>query len=97
MLKTIGFTPGQMRSAIAWQSSAIAVLALGLGVPLGIVAGRWAWNIVAQQLGVLAQPRTPTATVLIICVSTLVLALVVAAIPAWTAARTRPAETLRAE
>ena len=43
LLKTLGFTRGQLAAAVAWQSSAIAVIGLVAGVPLGIAAGRWLW------------------------------------------------------
>ena len=41
------------------------VIALAVGLPLGVAAGRWAWTVVAEQLGTAAEPVTPLAVVLL--------------------------------
>ncbi len=41
ILKTLGFLRGQVTATIAWQASTFAVIALALGLPLGLTAGRW--------------------------------------------------------
>jgi hypothetical protein len=60
-------------------------------------AGRWAWRLVAEQLGVASGPVVPALSVLAIAAGGLVVANLVAAGPGRTAARTRPAATLRSE
>ena len=42
VLKTLGFVRRQVSATVAWQATTLAVIALVLGVPLGIAAGRWA-------------------------------------------------------
>jgi hypothetical protein len=45
VLKALGLVRGQVAATIAWQATTFAVVALGLGVPLGIAVGRWAWQL----------------------------------------------------
>jgi ABC-type uncharacterized transport system permease subunit len=52
---------------------------------------------VASQLGVRYQPVVPVLAVVEIAVGSFVLATVLASVPGLVAARTRPAEILRAE
>ena len=97
ILKTLGFVRGQVRATVAWQATTLVAVALVIGVPLGIVAGRWAWTTFADGLGVVAVPRVPAAAVAAVVVLALVAANLVAALPAQIAARTRPAPVLRSE
>ena len=39
VFKTLGFTRGQVSASIAWQATTIGVLALLVGIPLGLIAG----------------------------------------------------------
>ena len=74
------------------------MVALLAGLPLGLAAGRWAWTLLARELGVVAMPVIPPALLLVgAVVGTLVVANVVATIPARLATRVRPAMVLRAE
>ena len=68
-----------------------------IGVPLGIVAGRLAWNLFARAIYVVPHPSVPALTIFFIAVGSLVLANLVAAIPGRIAARTPTALVLRAE
>ena len=81
---------------MAWQATAIAGTGLLVGLPLGVAAGRWAWTALADAFAI--QPVTVVAPGLLLAVpAVLLLANAVAAIPARTAARTRPAVVLRTE
>jgi ABC-type lipoprotein release transport system permease subunit len=97
LLKTLGFTHRQLASAVAWQASVSALVGVVLGVPLGIILGRWLWNLFARQIYAVPEPTVPIVWVLVIALGALVLANVVAAIPARTAARTPTALLLRSE
>jgi putative ABC transport system permease protein len=97
ILKTLGFTRRQVRHAIAWQATTIAAIALLIGLPAGIAAGRWAWRVFAAQLGVLPEPAIPLATIVIAIPAAMALANLIAAIPGRAAARTQPATVLRTE
>jgi hypothetical protein len=96
-LKTLGLTRGQVSATVAWQATTFAVVAGLIGVPLGIAGGRWAWRLVAEQLGVAAGPVVPPVPVLAIVTGALLVANLVAAGPGWTAARIQPSVALRSE
>ena len=97
ILKTLGFVRHQIRAAVAWQASTVVLLALAFGIPLGLVAGRLLWSMLAHDLGVVSQPVVPTIAILAIVPAAILLANVIAVFPARTAARTRPAVVLRSE
>jgi len=97
ILKTLGFSRGQVRRAVAWQATTTALVGLVIGFPLGIAAGRAAWRIFAEQLGVVPEPALPWAPLLVYLAAIVIVANVIAAVPARLAARTRPAAVLKAE
>jgi hypothetical protein len=98
VLKTLGFVRGQVSATVAWQATTLAALALLVGLPLGVAAGRWAWVLVNQGLESPAGPVTPTLAVLAVVPATVLVANLVAARPARAAAAaTRPAVVLRSE
>jgi FtsX-like permease family/MacB-like periplasmic core domain len=97
LLKTLGFTRRQVLGTVAWEASAFAAVALLIGLPLGIIAGRWAWAIFASAAGVSTAATVPLATVLLAIPATLLAANLIAAAPGWEAARLRPALVLRTE
>jgi ABC-type lipoprotein release transport system permease subunit len=97
VLKTLGSSRRQVGATVAWQATTIAGLALVIGIPIGIIAGRWTWRGFADDLGVVATVAVPGLAFLAIAVVGLVLANLIAAFPARTAARTRAAVVLRSE
>ena len=97
VLKSLGLLPSQVLGTVLWQASALAAAALLVGLPLGVLAGRWAWVLFARSAGVAPAADIPVALVLAAIPVTLLLAIVIAAGPGWAAARIRPASVLRAE
>jgi len=97
LLKSLGFTRGQLSSTVAWQAAITMVVGLAIGLPLGVTLGRWLWSLFARQLGVLARPAVPVELLAVLAVALLALAIVVAAFPARAAGRTRVATILRSE
>lgn len=97
ILKTLGFVKGQVRTAIAWQVSAIAVLSVAVGIPAGIALGRWGWRLIADQFGVVPVSLVPALILALVLPAALLLGNLVAALPGRAAARTQPAIVLRAE
>jgi len=97
ILKTLGFTRGQLWATVAWQATAMTILALGVGLPFGVVGGRWIWRIFANNLGVVPGPAVPIAILLVAVPAALVVANLIAAIPSRLAASTQPAHVLRSE
>ncbi len=97
VLKTLGFVRRQVSAAVAWQASILVGLALLVGLPIGVAAGRWTWQVFATRLGVAADPQLPLVTVLVSIPVALAIANAVAFAPGWLAGRQRPAPVLRAE
>ena len=97
VLKTLGFVRGQVAATIAWQATTFAVVALTIGLPLGIAAGRWAWELTAAALGVDSGPVVPVSAILAVVAGTLLAANLAAAVPGRAAGRLRPAAALRSE
>jgi putative ABC transport system permease protein len=97
LLKTLGLVRRQVRAVVAWQACFLAVAMLVVGIPVGVVAGRWAWLAFAERVGVLPRARVPVLAVGLVIPATVVLANLLGVVPARSAARTRPAMVLRTE
>ena len=97
LLKSLGFTHGQLAAAVAWQASVSSAVGIIIGVPVGIAAGRTLWTLFAREIYAVPQPTVPVLWVAVVALGTLALANVVAAVPGRMAARTPTALLLRAE
>jgi predicted lysophospholipase L1 biosynthesis ABC-type transport system permease subunit len=97
ILKTLGFQTGQVRATVAAQATTLAVIALAVGIPAGAAAGRWAWRLFADQLGIPPEPVVPVLPMALAVPATVVLVNLIAAVPARLAARMQPAPALRSE
>jgi putative ABC transport system permease protein len=97
VLRTLGFSRGQAAAAVRWQATVLGLAAAAVGVPVGIVAGRWGWLAVARQLGVASGPVVPLLLIAVVTITAVLVAHVVALLPAWRAARLRPADAFRVE
>ncbi len=96
LLKTLGFTRRQLGRVVAWESSVAVTIGTIVGIPLGIVLGRWLWDLFAHELDVISQPTIAAGTIVLVAVGALLLANLVAAIPARPAARTPTAVLIAA-
>ena len=96
-LKTLGFRRGQVVSTVAVQATLLAGLGVLVGVPLGVLLGRLVWQRVANQAGMLGETKISVLAVVGIAVVTVVVANLVAGIPARRAARLRSAVVLRSD
>ncbi|MBO3746692.1 FtsX-like permease family protein [Streptosporangiaceae bacterium NEAU-GS5] len=97
VLRALGLTKIQARWIVVVQGTALAVVGLAFGVPLGLALGRLLWRRVAEQTPVLFVPPAPTAALLLIAPLALLAANLLGAWPARVAARLRVAQILRAE
>ena len=97
VLKTLGFVRGQVSAAVAWQATTLVVLALLVGLPLGVASGRWVWQFFAGRLGVAPDPRIPLLPLLLAIPVALAIANALAAGPGLVAGRLKPAPVLRTE
>jgi ABC-type antimicrobial peptide transport system permease subunit len=97
ILKTLGFVRGQIRVAVITQATTLALLALALGIPIGMIVGRSAWLAFADRQGVVPEALLGSWTIVAIVPATVLLANLVAALPGRAAARLTPATVLRTE
>jgi hypothetical protein len=88
ILSSIGFGRRDLRRTVRWQTNVVAVVALALGLPLGVVAGRAAWAALADQLGVATDSPIPAGLLALAGGAVLVVANLVGEGPARRAART---------
>ncbi len=97
LLRTLGFTGRQLLAAVAWQASVAGAIGAVVGIPVGIVVGRWLWTLFANNIFAVPRPTVPVVSVLVVALSALVIANVVAALPGRSAAKTSSAQVLRGE
>ena len=97
LLKALGFTQRQLAATVAWQSSIAVLIGTLVGVPAGIVLGRFLWDLFAREINAIPAPSVPVLPVALIAIGALLLANIVAAFPGRIAARTPTALVLRAE
>ena len=97
VLKTLGLAGRQLGAIVAWQSTITVAIGAIVGVPLGLVLGHVLWNSFAGAIHAVPVTSIPPGYVAAIAVGAVVLANIVAAVPARIAARTPTAVLLRAE
>jgi hypothetical protein len=97
VLRSIGFTRPDTRIAIAWQSTLIAVIGAVIGIPLGVIAGRFVWRQLAESFPVIYAPPLALVAILLVVPVAILIANLIAAGPAHAATRIRPASALRTE
>ncbi|HEV3400765.1 MAG TPA: FtsX-like permease family protein, partial [Acidimicrobiales bacterium] len=96
-LRALGMTRGGTRAILNIQGTAIAVVGLVIGVPVGVALGRIAWQLVTERVPLDFVGPLALAAVVVIAVGALVVVNLLAVLPGRRAARLRPAEVLRAE
>ncbi len=97
VLKVLGFTRRQIAGSIAWQSSTAVLVGTIVGIPLGIALGRFLWDSFVHEIDVIPVPSVPALWIALVAVGGLVLAKVVAAVPARIAAGAPTVALVRAE
>lgn len=97
VLKTLGFTRGQLALSVSWQSSIAAAVGVIAGLPVGIALGRWLWTLFARTISAVPEPSVPAADMLLVAVLALAFANIVALVPARRAGRSPTAALLRGD
>ena len=97
ILKAMGFTGNQVLISTGWEATAISAVALLVGVPLGVLAGRLGWRLTARSLGVTTGLRLPWVGLVIVVVATILVVNLAATGPGLQARRVRAADALRTE
>lgn len=96
ILEVFGFVHRQKSLTVSTQATTFVVVALVLGIPAGLILGRWGWDAIAAELGVPSDPTTQPSAIAAVALGLVVTANVVAVVPALLARRTRAAAALRA-
>jgi predicted lysophospholipase L1 biosynthesis ABC-type transport system permease subunit len=93
----LGFVNGQVASAVAWQATTFALVGIVIGVPLGLVAGQVVWRAFALNMGAVPVAVVPTGLLVALGAAVLVVANLLAVLPALAATRSRPGDLLRTQ
>jgi ABC-type lipoprotein release transport system permease subunit len=94
VLRALGFSSGQLRAVSLSQAATVALIALAVGLPVGLAVGRTAWTVVAGNLGVVIEHLLPGSLVLW-AAATLVVAAALSLAVGHGALHERPAQQLR--
>ena len=97
VLQALGYRPRQVVATSLWQATTSGAIAVAIGLPIGLVVGRWCWTILVQQYDAVADPVTPILGSVALAVVVLILVNLLGVVPGWQASRRTPAATLRAE
>jgi hypothetical protein len=97
VVKALGWSRSQVGRSIFWHASFLALPAILIGVPAGVVLGRWGWGMVAHSLGVPSAPVVPILALVAIAAVALVAANLLAVWPSWRAAHVSAVDALRTE
>ena len=62
-LRSMGLTPRQSRGCVVWQSMSVTGLALGIGIPIGIVGGAGVWVATTRHIGVATDASRPLVSI----------------------------------
>jgi ABC-type antimicrobial peptide transport system permease subunit len=93
----MGFVRRQVAAVVAWQATSFCVVALAVGMPLGVAGGRWAWSLVSSGIGSASPAVVPATIIALMLPATLAVGNLIAVLPGWAAARVAPAVVMRNE
>jgi ABC-type antimicrobial peptide transport system permease subunit len=97
ILKTLGLLRRQLAAITAWQVTVLTVLALLVGLPLGVAAGHWAWALFANGVGLSTDAITPVTLVLLMIPGAILAAIAITLPSGRRCARLNPGAALRSE
>jgi hypothetical protein len=97
VLASLGFVPAQLRGVLYVAALTMVGVGLVLGVPLGVLAGRWAWKLTADAVYVSPALAAPLEAVALLALGALLIGALVAAWPAWRVGRAPAADGLHDE
>ena len=66
VLKTIGFVRSQIAATVGWQTVSYMSMAVAVGIPLGLIVGRWAWSLVSDSIDTVSPVLFPVAALVAI-------------------------------
>jgi len=97
LLRSLGADGRWINRAVHWQATSLSLVPFALGLPLGLIAGRLVFGLFADSVGTVPSASFPYALLTAVIAAFVVLANVVAAVPAHRARRLAPAPLLTTE
>ena len=97
MLRSLGFTRRMTFGVVVTHSTAVGLVGLAIGIPLGLVLGRLGWSWVAGKVPLVYVSPITLAIIALTVPAALLVTNLVAALPGRRAARLAPAAVLRSE
>jgi len=97
LLRSLGADGRWINRAVHWQATSLSLVPFALGLPLGLIAGRLVFGVFADSVGTVPSASFPYALLTAVIAAFVVLANVVAAVPAHRARRLAPAPLLTTE
>lgn len=97
VLRALGFGARDVRVAIGWQARTLLAAAAAIGIPIGLMIGRFVWEQVASGLGVATDAALPMGLLVLAIVGGLLGSWLLALVPSRRVVRPRPAAVLRTE
>ncbi len=94
LMKALGFVRVQVGATVCWQASTVALVGIVVGIPLGVAVGHMVWRAFATNLGVVPDTTIPIGVTVGLAVGVLVVANLLAVVPAVAAARSKTAAQL---
>jgi ABC-type lipoprotein release transport system permease subunit len=96
-LRAIGLRPRQTRLTVVVAGLAVTAFGLLIGIPLGLVAGRFGWQVTAHAVYVAGDVRLPLAVIALLVIVALLATVAVSIWPAHVVTSGRVARSLRDE
>ncbi|MBA2496990.1 MAG: ABC transporter permease [Acidimicrobiia bacterium] len=97
VMRAVGFTRRGARLTLSAQGTAIGLVGLAMGVPLGVAGGRAGWSWIAARVPLDDVAPVALIAVLLIVPVTVAIVNALAVWPGRAAARIRPSDVLRSE
>lgn len=97
VLRALGLRPLQAGGIVRWQATTLALAAVIVGVPLGLVLGRVVWTAIARPSNVLVLIDVKVLGLVLLVAVVAAIAALLSIWPAHRAARLHPAAILRSE
>jgi predicted lysophospholipase L1 biosynthesis ABC-type transport system permease subunit len=97
ILRALGADRRGVGRTVHWQATALTIVPIVVGVPLGLLVSRLVFESFVDRIGAVSDVTTPVLLVVAVVAGLLLVANVVGAIPAARARRVAPAAALRVE
>jgi ABC-type lipoprotein release transport system permease subunit len=94
VLRAVGAHQSWVTRVVHWQATAFGVVALLIGVPLGLVAGRTVYRAFADSIGAVPEPSLPYLRLVGVAVGLMLIANLATVVPARRARRLAPGRLL---